>query len=102
MHSCAVLFDLLLTQRWPTFNKPMRRNGHDVGCTVRKPNTGSGKGDLHHVFSEITGGMHHVLMCGRDVTTRSVIIRSKVCSDTTPTCGGQQPWQIDLTCVVND
>src|SRR5262245_2282479 len=90
MHHGAVLLDLFLRQRWSTFDKTIGCHRHDVGCAIGKPDSGTGKGNLHHVFSEVAGRVKHVLMGRSDVTAGGVVISTKMSSHTTSVSGRQQ------------
>ncbi len=80
----------------------MRRDRHDVRRAIGKPDAGAAKRNLHHVLREVTGGMHHVLMCGGDTATRCVVVSAKMRGDTTSARRCQQQRQIDFTTSVND
>src|SRR5215212_1034912 len=102
MDHLAVLFDLPLCQRRATFSETMRSHWHDVSRTVRKPDAGPGKRNLHHVFRKVTGGMQHVLMSGGDVAAGRVIVCAEMSSDTPSFRGAKQPRKIDLAAMIND
>src|SRR5215510_14310473 len=102
MDHLAILFDLFLRQRRAALNKTMRRNGHDVCRAIRKPDTRSGKRNLHHVLRKVTRWVQHVLVRGGDVATGSVIVSAEVSSDTTSFSSSQQQWQIDLALMIDD
>src|SRR5215213_2983733 len=102
MDHFPVLLDLLLRERLSAFDKTMRCNGHDVSRAVRKPDASACKRDLHHVLREVTRGMQHVLVCGSDVASRSVVVSAEVSSDTTSFSRRKQEWKIDLAVTVDD
>src|ERR1044072_3679764 len=96
MDHLAILSDLVLRQRRTTFDKTMRRDRHDVCRTVRKPDTRTGKRNLHHVLRKVARRMKHGLVRGGDVATGSVVVSTEVSRDTTPFSSTKQQRQINL------
>src|SRR6185503_14648969 len=84
MDHFSVLLDLLRCQRWTTFNKAMRSDGHDIRRAIGQPDTGARKRHLHHVLCKVTSLMQHVLVRRGDVAAGRVIVSTKVCGDTAP------------------
>src|SRR5881396_4283307 len=73
MDDRAVFVNLILRQLL-SFSSAMRGDGHDVGRTIREPDAGSGKRDLHHVLREITRRMHHVLVRRGNAAASRVVV----------------------------
>src|SRR6266508_2453452 len=97
MNDLAVLRDLFRFERWSTFNKTEWRDGHDIRGPIREPDAGARKRNLHHMFRKVAGWMHHVLMRCCDITTRRVVVSSKVCGHTATARRCQQQRKIYFT-----
>src|SRR6476620_7540556 len=78
MNYLAILSNLCRSQRRSTFTEAVWRNGHNVCCAIGEPDAGARERNLHHVFSKVAGGMHHVLVCRRDTATRRVVVGPEV------------------------
>ncbi len=57
---------------------PMDRHRHDRGRAVRQPDARAGERDLHDLLGELTRGMLHPLIGGRDVDAGRVVVRPEV------------------------
>src|ERR1044072_5542929 len=102
MDHFPVFFDLCGRQRWTTFSEAMRRNRHDVGRAVGKPDTGAGKRNLHHVLRKVAGRMQHVLVSCCDVASGSVVVSAEVSRNATTFRSSEQQGQIDLSAMIDD
>src|SRR5437773_1154510 len=94
MNDGLVLFNLIRSEG-RSFSGPVRPDGHNIGRAIRQPNSGAGKGNLHHVLRKVTRRMHHVLMRGSNAATGGVIVSAEVGGRATPASSSQQQRKID-------
>ena len=69
------------------------RDRHDVRRAVGEHHAGAGERDLHHVLGEVARRVPHLLVRGRDVAVRGVVVRAEVRGDQAAGGGAVQPRQ---------
>jgi hypothetical protein len=93
---------LLIGQFWTTLGTPVWSDGHDVCCSVRKPDSGTRKCHLHHVSGKVAGRMQHILVCGGYVTGSCIVVGPKVSGGAPASSSLEQKREVDSSFVVDD